>query len=59
MMTLIYPLTPYQTIAEQEYMQRAKLMPGDIDWSRILLYEEEDETTLSAQLACTGPGCET
>jgi ribonucleotide reductase, class II len=54
----IYPLTPYQTITEQEYVQRAQVMPTEIDWSRILLYEKEDETTLSAQLACTGPGCE-
>jgi ribonucleoside-diphosphate reductase alpha chain len=54
----IYPLTPYQTITEQEYDQRMKTMPTEIDWSRILLYEEEDETTLSAQLACTGPGCD-
>jgi hypothetical protein len=54
----IYPLTPYQTIAEQEYTQRNKTMPTEIDWSRILLYEDEDETTLSAQIACTGPGCD-
>jgi hypothetical protein len=54
----IYPLTPYQTINEQEYAQRAKNMPTEIDWSRILLYEDEDETTLSAQIACTGPGCD-
>jgi ribonucleoside-diphosphate reductase alpha chain len=54
----VYPLAPYQTITEQEYTQRAKVMPTEIDWSRILLYEEEDETTLSAQVACTGPGCD-
>jgi hypothetical protein len=54
----VYPLAPYQTITEQEYTKRVQVMPTEIDWSRILLYEEEDETTLSAQLACTGPGCE-
>lgn len=54
----IYPLTPYQAITEQEYAQRVKTMPIEIDWSRILLYEDEDETTLSAQIACTGPGCD-
>ena len=54
----VYPLAPYQTITEQEYDHRAKNMPTEIDWSRILLYEEEDETTLSSQLACTGSGCD-
>jgi ribonucleoside-diphosphate reductase alpha chain len=55
----IYPLTPYQAISEQEYNQRFENMPTEIDWSRIVLYEDEDETTLSGQLACTGPGCDT
>jgi hypothetical protein len=54
----VYPLAPYQTITEPEYHQRVRVMPTEIDWSRILLYEEEDDTTLAAQLACTGPGCE-
>jgi ribonucleoside-triphosphate reductase len=54
----VYPLAPYQTITEQEYIERDKIMPMEIDWSRILLYESEDETTLSGQIACTGPGCE-
>jgi len=55
----IYPLAPYQTIDESEYNLRMKTMPTEIDWSRIILYEEEDETTLSGQIACTGPGCDT
>lgn len=54
----VYPLTPYERIDEQEYIQRSANMPDEIDWSRILLYEHEDETTLSGQLACSGPGCD-
>jgi ribonucleoside-diphosphate reductase alpha chain len=54
----VYPLTPYSTINEEEYRQRMETMPTEIDWSRILLYENEDETTMAGQIACSGPGCE-
>jgi ribonucleoside-triphosphate reductase len=54
----VYPQAPYQAISDEEYKQRMQTMPTEIDWSRIMLYEKEDETTLSGQLACTANGCD-
>lgn len=52
----IYPQTPYQTITQEEYNQRMLTMPTEIDWARIVLYEESDQTELAGNFACTAPG---
>jgi hypothetical protein len=54
----IYPQAPYQTLSEQEYIQRMATMPIEIDWSRIVLYEESDLTELAGTFACSAGGCE-
>ncbi len=51
-----YPLLPYEAISGAEYEQRASVFP-EIDWSRIVRYEDDDMTTLAQQFACTANGC--
>ena len=57
-LTVQFSLPECQKINPEEYNQRMETMPTEIDWSRIMIYEHEDETTLSGQIACTGPGCD-
>jgi ribonucleoside-triphosphate reductase len=51
-----YQQAPYQECTEEEYLRRVEEMPKDIDWGS--LKEEEDNTTASQELACTGGVCE-
>lgn len=51
-----YPLAPFETISKDEYEQRMAAFP-DIDWSRLIRYENEDMTTCHQQFACTGDKC--
>lgn len=53
-----YKQAPYQDIDEAEYDQLVTEMPTKIDWSVLSLYEKEDNTTGSQQLACVGAVCE-
>ncbi len=52
-----YALAPYEEITEETYLERAKNFP-DIDFAQILLYEREDETQGSKELACVSGVCE-
>jgi uncharacterized membrane protein len=52
-----YEQMPYVEIDEAEYAQRLAAFPA-IDWSRIVDFEDHDETTASQELACTGDRCE-
>lgn len=52
-----YPLAPYETISEAEYERRRAAFP-EIDWSKLLRYELDDQTDLHRQYACTGGSCE-
>lgn len=52
-----YELMPYVEISEQEYEKRAREFPK-IDFSRLWLYEKEDYTTASQELACHAGGCD-
>lgn len=53
-----YPQAPYQTLTEEQYNEWMKRMPKEIDWSRLTEYEQEDTTTGTQELACTGGVCE-
>ena len=53
----IYPQAPYQEITEEEYVTAYEAFP-QIDWSKLSLFEEGDQTTGSSELACTAGGCE-
>ncbi len=52
-----YEQMPYVEIDEAEYERRLAAFPA-IDWSRIVDFEDHDETTASQELACTGDRCE-
>src|SRR3989344_3747865 len=53
----IYKLAPYEEINETTYRELTLKLP-DIDFSQIIAFEKEDETTGSKELACVGGGCE-
>ncbi|MCL5017347.1 MAG: ribonucleoside-triphosphate reductase [Patescibacteria group bacterium] len=53
----IYAMAPYEEISKETYEEMMSKMP-DIDFSQILLYEKNDETEGSKELACTGNKCE-
>ncbi len=54
-----YKQAPYQEISKEEYARVKKTMPKKaIDWSQLKDFEEEDNTTGSQELACTGGVCE-
>lgn len=52
-----YEQMPYVEITEDEWRRRVETFPA-IDWSRIALYEQQDTTTSSQEVVCTGDRCE-
>ncbi|KKS88664.1 MAG: Ribonucleoside-triphosphate reductase [Parcubacteria group bacterium GW2011_GWC1_43_11b] len=52
-----YKLAPYEEISKERYEEMAKNFP-DIDFSKIVLYEYDDTTTGSKELACSAGTCE-
>ena len=54
----VYQQAPYQECTEREYSELAKLMPKDIDWSKLSDYEQEDNTVSMQTMACSGDSCE-
>jgi ribonucleoside-triphosphate reductase len=54
----IYEQAPYEEIDEETYNKLDSEMPKDIDWSKLSEYEQEDMTTATQELACTGGACE-
>ena len=53
----VYKLAPYEEIDETTYRELTLKLP-DIDFSQIIAFEKEDETTGSKELACVGGVCE-
>lgn len=54
-----YKQAPYQEITEQEYYEWLEKHPAPVfDWAKLQDYEQEDHTTASQELACTGGVCE-
>jgi ribonucleoside-diphosphate reductase alpha chain len=54
-----YKQVPYREITEEEYNEFQKLMPTNVDWSKISEYENDDRTTSAKELACmSGTSCE-
>ena len=51
-----YKQAPYQTINKNKYKKLLKEFPKNIKWAD--LEEEEDNTTSSQELACTGGSCD-
>ncbi|MBM3229649.1 ribonucleoside-triphosphate reductase [Candidatus Parvarchaeota archaeon] len=53
----VYTLAPYEEVSEEKYNSLAAQFP-QIDFSRILLYEKDDDTQGSKELACSGGSCD-
>ncbi len=53
----VYQLAPYEEISREEYEKRAEQL-GKIDFSRLVIYENQDQTTGAKELACSGGMCE-
>ena len=53
-----YKQAPYQEVSEAEYEAALKAMPKRIPWESLPLYELEDSTTGSQELACTAGACD-
>jgi ribonucleoside-diphosphate reductase alpha chain len=54
-----YKQAPYQDATEEEYLAAVAKMPENIMWSLLSMYETEDSTTGSQNLACSADaGCE-
>ncbi len=53
----VYQLAPYEEISKKEYEERMKSLKH-IDFSKLLLYEFDDNTTGAKELACVGGACE-
>ena len=53
----VYKLAPYEEIDEKRYQELIQTV-RDIDFSKIVTYELEDETAGSKEYACVGGVCE-
>jgi ribonucleoside-diphosphate reductase alpha chain len=53
-----YKQAPYQEISKEEYEAAVKGMPKRIPWESLPLYELEDTTSGSQELACTAGACD-
>ena len=53
----VYQLAPYEAITKEKYEEMKERL-GDIDFSKIVTYEREDETEVKKELACVGGLCE-
>jgi len=53
-----YQQAPYQDCDEAAYQEMLDKMPKRIDWSKLSEYENEDNTSGSQTLACSGDSCE-
>jgi ribonucleoside-triphosphate reductase (thioredoxin) len=53
----IYQLAPYEEITKEEFERRKKQL-GTVDFSRLVLYEKNDQTVGAKELACAGGVCE-
>lgn len=53
----VYKLAPYEEITEERYKQLVSEMP-EIDFSKLSIYEREDNTVGAKEYACIGGQCE-
>ena len=53
-----YQQAPYEDITPEQYEEVLASMPKDINWNDLQYFEQEDNTTGSQELACTGGACE-
>ena len=53
----VYRLAPYEAINKDTYERLYKTVEN-IDYSKLLTYEQRDETDVKKELACAGNVCE-
>ena len=53
-----YQQAPYQDCNESEYEELLSSMPTSINWAELADYEQEDNTSGSQTMACSGDSCE-
>ena len=53
-----YQQAPYQDCSEEEYENLKKMLPSDVDWSKLSDYEKEDMTTSTREMNCSAGACE-
>ena len=53
-----YKQAPYQDCTKEDYQKALKEMPKKVDWSAMVKYEAEDNTSGSQTYACSGNSCE-
>lgn len=53
----VYQLAPYEAITKERYIEMKKHV-SDLDFSKIVTYETEDETEVKKELACVSGVCE-
>ncbi len=53
----VYQLAPYEAINKERYEEMKKRL-GELDFSKIVTYERDDETEVKRELACVGGLCE-
>jgi ribonucleoside-triphosphate reductase len=53
-----YQQAPYQECGKSDYEMLLSVMPKNIDWSELADYEQEDNTSGSQTMACSGDSCE-
>ncbi len=53
----VYQLAPYEAITKERYEEMKKYV-ADLDFSKIVTYEVDDETEVKRELACVSGTCE-
>ena len=53
-----YRQAPYQECTAEQYEELLGRMPTELDWEKFSSYEQDDNTTSTRELACTGNSCE-
>jgi len=55
----IYKQAPYIDCSEKDYKDFLEKMPNQVEWIKLMEYENSDQTIASQELACSaGTGCE-
>jgi ribonucleoside-triphosphate reductase len=54
----VYKQAPYQDCTQEQFQELDSKMPADVDWTKLSVYEKEDTTTSSKELACSAGHCE-
>ena len=54
----VYDNAPLEEITEEEYNEKVKSFPENIEWDRLVEFEMEDKTESAQTLACSGGNCE-